>query len=366
MSTGPDAEAETYAVEVTMNEAYFLAVAALPTFAAFLNRLAVAACAALALVGAAMSYYSIGAGAVLLAVGLLYPPLVFAADMIVRRLRVRRVRRDFGGEAAGRGVQRVTLSPAGVATADTAGGECFTRWFSVRILRSPQGLFLFLSNIVLVLCFVPDSAFADGAARERFETAARRFHVRAGASGDAPAVRPPLAAAGADALSYTLTLEDQAAFQRFLRRRTRTRRVFIGLTGPALAISGVGILMNSKRLTGLAAEESIAAIGLCMLFLSLFGLRSLGGDRRLARGNPDDARTRGPLQVEVAPNGFHVTNRIGRQFVFWRSIIAVETGTDGLYLFTAPKRALIIPRGAFDSDDTFAAFVGAIRERLAK
>lgn len=68
-----------------------------------------------------------------------------------------------------------------------------------------------------------------------------------------------------------------------------------------------------------------------------------------------------PSTVTLSPNGVRSDDGPETATVRWEGISRVANTSQHLFIFAQPKRALIVPRRAFDSDEEFARFADFAR-----
>jgi hypothetical protein len=61
--------------------------------------------------------------------------------------------------------------------------------------------------------------------------------------------------------------------------------------------------------------------------------------------------------IEITDPGVQINRERGNVFVRWDGIIEVSHDTNGIYLFTNPKCAFIVPRRCFKNEQEFIEFI---------
>ncbi len=98
------------------------------------------------------------------------------------------------------------------------------------------------------------------------------------------------------------------------------------------------------------------------LILSLYLTYLLWGQKLLrSRQAPDTRVLSLPKRMQIGPRGVEVVTERERVQRPWSAIRDIDSDNERLYLYTTPTTALIVPKRAFDSEETAQAFEAQAR-----
>jgi hypothetical protein len=200
------------------------------------------------------------------------------------------------------------------------------------------------------------------------------LEARHGSITERPAGSPD--ATGADACTYSLTIEDHIAFNQDIHFRGFWPRgihlydwlVIYAMFMTALVGLDVAGWLRSRLWLYAVSELQIDLVlcifglGLLFIFWHVNRTQIIPDEVRKKIGGAQLRRMLRPRTLAIGPDGVLATLGGSWDRNRWEGIYAVENTGQRLYLFVAPGVAYIVPRSAFTSEEAFEGFACRARD----
>jgi len=167
------------------------------------------------------------------------------------------------------------------------------------------------------------------------------------------------------AVEFSLTADDYAAFNEFFFRRNwrrwrfpLLRKIFLGFFAFYIALT----LFTRWEMRDTLAGWGDYPLIIVILFLLLIPYwPRFAGRRQFRRANAINPKLGAMVRMEISPAGLSTTGGLADTRTPWSSIIEIAVGPAGAYLFILKNSAHVLPRRAFADGAGFDAFVAAAR-----
>jgi hypothetical protein len=167
--------------------------------------------------------------------------------------------------------------------------------------------------------------------------------------------------------SYEVVPTDLRAFQEYHLHRTPAfrRQYYGGLVCVAILTPLVMVLLVglSSQRWGLAAVVGLSGAIVGSTVYPWLHRRARRKFVEQAVAGQADGGLFGAMEMQLAPTGLTVANRVARSLVDWAGVRSIEESPTHLYLYVSGVSAMIIPKRSFASESEAQEFM-ATAQRL--
>ncbi len=174
-----------------------------------------------------------------------------------------------------------------------------------------------------------------------------------------------MSAEDSQAVEFSLTADDYAAFNEFFFRRNWQRWRFPLLRKICLGFLALYILLTlftRWEIGNALVDWGDYPLVIVILFLLLIPYwPRFTARRQYRRALSINPKIGARVHLEISPDGLGTTGGLADTRTPWSSIIEIAVGPAGAYLFILKNNAHVVPRRAFADEAAFDAFVAAAR-----
>jgi hypothetical protein len=155
-----------------------------------------------------------------------------------------------------------------------------------------------------------------------------------------------------------ITLEDWAAFVRYVRSNINKFTKVFYFASMVLAGGTIGMLMGKLNL-------NLASFFLGLFLATIIPIACLQVFARSLRPD-EDGCVLGPRQIEVAENGLRVSGKNYESVFHWPLIRKVKATKKHIFMMVDRNAGIIVPLRAFASDEERERFIKEIQRRTGE